>query len=141
MLPETIVLADMEAGLEHLSWAGGTLRHADLLLVVANPQVKSLLTASRTIALGRLLGIPEIGLVGNRAGDDDRHHLEAFAGDHGASLLGVIPEDEAIIRADRAGHCLLDIQPSASAVEAIEALAAVISRADARSRPRCTPFE
>ncbi len=139
MLPETIVIADMEAGLEHLSWAGGTLRHADLLLVVANPQVKSLLTASRTIALGRQLGIPEIGLVGNRAGDDDRHHLEAFAGDHGVNLLGVIPEDEAIIRADRAGRCLLDIEPSASAVEAIEALATVIPRADARSGPRSTP--
>ncbi len=139
MLPETIVVADMEAGLEHLSWAGGTLRHADLLLVVANPQVKSLVTASRTIALGRQLGIPAIGLVGNRAGDDDRHHLEAFAGDHGVNLLGVIPEDEAIIRADRAGRCLLDIQPSASAVEAIEALAAVISRVDVRSGFQSTP--
>ncbi len=139
MLPETIVVADMEAGLEHLSWAGGTLRHSDLLLVVANPQVKSLVTASRTIALGRQLGIPVIGLVGNRAGDDDRHHLEAFAGDHSVDLLGVIPEDEAIIRADRAGRCLLDIDPSASAVEAIEALAAVISRVDVRSGPRSTP--
>ena len=48
----------MEAGLEHLSWAGGTLRHVDLLLIVAQPQVKSLLTAARTVRLARQLGIP-----------------------------------------------------------------------------------
>jgi CO dehydrogenase nickel-insertion accessory protein CooC1 len=47
------VVADMEAGLEHLPWAGGTLRHVDLLAIVALPQVKSLMTAARTIRLAR----------------------------------------------------------------------------------------
>lgn len=124
-----VVIADMEAGLEHLSWAGGTLRHADLLLVVAEPQVKSLLTASRTIALGRELGIPRMGLVANRGGDGDKHQLEAFAQQHEVELLAVIPNDEAIIRADRDGRCVLDTAPSAPAVAAIKALAAVIARA------------
>ncbi len=38
----------MEAGLEHLSWAGGTLRHVDMLLIVVQPTMKVLLTAART---------------------------------------------------------------------------------------------
>ena len=32
-LPGTVVVADMEAGLEHLSRSGGTLAYADVLLV------------------------------------------------------------------------------------------------------------
>lgn len=127
------MVADMEAGLEHLSWAGGTLRHADLLLVVAQPQVKSLLTASRTIALAKELGIPRIGLVGNRATDDDKAELNAFARQHKVELLAAIPNDEAIIRADRDGNCVLDTAPSASAVAAIEALAAVVLGASSAS--------
>lgn len=128
-LPEAFVVADMEAGLEHLSWAGGTLRHVDLLLVVAEPQIKSLLTASRIIALATELGIPRVSLVGNRGREGDRHRLEAFARRHGVELLAVIPEDEAIIRADRVSRCVLDTEPSAVAVRAIESLASVISGA------------
>lgn len=122
-----VVVADREAGLEHLSWAGGTLRHADLLLVVAVPEVKSLLTASRTIALARQLGIPRVCLVGNRARDGDEPVLQAFARKHEAELLAVVPVDEAIIQADRDGACVLDTAPSAPAVGAIQALAAVVS--------------
>lgn len=133
-----VVVADMEAGLEHLSWAGGTLRHADLLLVVAEPQVKSLLTASRTIALATQLGIPRVGLVSNRGRDDDRQGLEAFAREHKVELLAVIPEDEAIIRADRVGRCVLDSEPSAVAVRAIESLAAVIAGAFVPTELRST---
>ncbi len=117
----------MEAGLEHLSWAGGTLRHADLLLVVTEPQLKSLLTASRTIALATQLGIPRVALVGNRSRDDDGQTLEAFAQQQGVELLAIVPEDEAIIRADRDGRCVLDSEPSAVAVRAIESLASVIA--------------
>jgi CO dehydrogenase maturation factor len=122
-----VVVADMEAGLEHLSWAGGTLRHADLLLVVAAPEVKSLLTAARTIALARQLGIPRIGLVGNRGRDGDEELFRTFARQHEVELLAVVPVDEAIIQADRNGACVLDTAPSAPAVGAIQALAAVVS--------------
>ncbi|MDQ3305168.1 MAG: hypothetical protein M3535_04175 [Actinomycetota bacterium] len=119
-----MVVADMEAGLEHLSWAGGTLRHVDLLLIVAQPQVKSLLTAKRTFRLARQLGIPRLGLVGSRSerpGDDER--LAAFAAEHDVDLLSVIPRDDAVIEADRAGACVLDLHPKAPAVLAITGLA------------------
>ena len=65
--PGTVVVADMEAGLEHLSWAGGTLRYVDMLLVVVQPTAKVMMTADRTHTLAMELGIPRIAFVGNRA--------------------------------------------------------------------------
>ncbi len=118
------MVADMEAGLEHLSWAGGTLRHVDLLAIVALPQVKSLMTAARTIRLARQLGIPCLGLVGSRPerpGDEER--LGAFAAEHRVDLLAVVPRDEAVVEADRLGACVLDTAPDAPAVAAVTGLA------------------
>jgi CO dehydrogenase maturation factor len=123
-LPDAVVVGDMEAGIEHLSWAGGTLRHVDLLLIVAQPQVKSLMTAARTVRLARQLGIPRPGLVGSRSerpGDDE--YLAAFAAEHELELLAVVPRDEAVVAADRLGACVLDTHPGAPAVAAIAGLA------------------
>lgn len=123
-LPAAVVIADMEAGLEHLSWAGGTLRHVDLLLVVAEPQPKSLLTAARTFALATRLGIPHLGLVGNRVErPDDGERLARFSEEREVPLVAVVPYDLAVVRADRRGACVLDTEPEAQVVRAIEALA------------------
>ncbi len=114
----------MEAGLEHLSWAGGTLRHVDLLLIVAQPQAKSLMTAARTIRLARQLGIPRLGLVGSRSErPGDEEVLSAFAVAHDLDLLAVIPRDDAVVAADRRGACVLDMSPEAPSVAAISRLA------------------
>lgn len=113
----------MQAGLEHLSWAGGTLRHVDLLLVVAESHIKSLTTAARTIGLAADLGIRHIGLVGNSARDGDRSRLEEFAAGRGVELVAVLPEDPAVRAADRAGACPLDHAPDSPAVAALDELA------------------
>lgn len=114
----------MEAGLEHLSWAGGTLRHADLLLVIAEPQAKSLITAQRTLALAAQLGIPDVRLVGNRIRDDrDEQRVRAFAAEKGATIAALLPYDETVVDADRAGRCILDTDPAAPSVQAIQRLA------------------
>lgn len=118
----------MEAGLEHLSWAGGTLRHADLLLVVAEPQAKSLITAQRTLALAAQLGIPDVRLVGNRIRDDrDEQRVRAFAAEKGATIAALLPYDETVVDADRAGRCILDTDPAAPSVQAIQRLAASLA--------------
>lgn len=117
-----VVVADMEAGLEHLAWAGGTLRHADLLLVVLQPTAKALLTADRTHRLAVDLGIPDIAFVGNRASEGDRERLETFAAERGRRLLGIVPDDDAVRRADRVGVCVLDASPESPTVRAIERL-------------------
>jgi CO dehydrogenase nickel-insertion accessory protein CooC1 len=123
-LPGTVVVADMEAGLEHLSWAGGTLRYVDLLLVVVQPTSKVMMTADRTHKLALELGIPRVAFVGNRAmGPEDVERMEAFAAERGCELLVAIPEDPAVPAADRAASCVLDTAPDSDAVRAIGRLA------------------
>ena len=123
-LPGTFVVADMEAGLEHLSWAGGTLRYVDLLLVVVQPTNKVMMTADRTHKLALELGIQRIAFLGNRAtGPADVERMEAFAAERGSELLIAIPEDSAVPAADRASRCVLDTAPDSEAVQAISRLA------------------
>ncbi|MEJ7764795.1 MAG: hypothetical protein WKF86_04820 [Acidimicrobiales bacterium] len=94
---------------------------------MAEPQAKSLLTASRTIDLARQLGIRRIELVGNRAQDGDTETLHDFARRHQVNLAAVVPEDQAVIQADRDGVCILDRDPQAQAVQAIETLASTVT--------------
>ena len=123
-LPGTFVIADMEAGLEHLSWAGGTLRYVDLLLVVVQPTAKVMMTADRTHKLALELGIPRIAFIGNRATSPaDVERMEAFAAERGCELLIAVPEDGAVPAADRASQCVLDTAPDSEAVRAIGRLA------------------
>ncbi len=123
-LPGTFVVADMEAGLEHLSWAGGTLRYVDILLVVVQPTAKVMMTADRTHKLALELGIPRVAFIGNRAtGPADVERMEAFAAERGCELLVAIPEDPSVPAADRASRCVLDSAPDCEAVQAIGRLA------------------
>jgi CO dehydrogenase maturation factor len=123
-LPGTVVVADMEAGLEHLSWAGGTLRYVDLLLVVVQPTAKVMMTADRTHKLALELGIPRIAFIGNRAlNPADVERMEAFAAERDCELLIAIPEDPSVPAADRAASCVLDTAPDSEAVRAIGRLA------------------
>ncbi len=123
-LPGTFVVADMEAGLEHLSWAGGTLRYVDMLMVVVQPTAKVMMTADRTHKLALELGIERIGFIGNRAtGQADVERMEAFAAERGCELLVAVPEDPAVPDADRLAGCVLDTAPDSEAVRAIARLA------------------
>jgi len=135
-MPGTIVVADMEAGLEHLSWAGGTLRYVELLLIVLQPTGKVLLTADRAHRLARDLGIPDVCFVGSRAGEVDRARFEAFAAERGGELLGLIPDDEAVRQADRTASCVFDSAPASPSVAAIAQLAdALEARIAAKGLP------
>ncbi|MGH9150402.1 MAG: AAA family ATPase [Acidimicrobiales bacterium] len=99
-----VTLVDMEAGIEHLSRSGGTLAHADVLLVIMEPSRKSILTAARTVALADELGIPRTYGVGNKARlPEDLEFFETVCGEFGVPLAGVIPYEPAVIEADRAG--------------------------------------
>lgn len=113
----------MEAGLEHLSWAGGTLRYVDVLLVVVQPTAKTMMTADRTYHLAVQLGIPTIAFVASRASGAAVDRLAAFAAERGCELYGAVPDDDAVRAADRAALCLLDTAPESPAVDAIARLA------------------
>jgi CO dehydrogenase maturation factor len=99
-----VTLVDMEAGLEHLSRSGGTLAHADVLLVVCEPTRKSVLTAARTATLAAELGIPHVLAVGNKARtpEDVEFFASALAAE-GIEIAGVLSFDAQVAADDRAG--------------------------------------
>lgn len=102
---DTII--DMEAGIEHLSRSGGTLAHADVLVLVMEPSRKAVITAERTIALARELGIDAWIGVGNKAEDgEQRSTLESLCAEHAVPLDVVLPTSTAVTRADRTGDPL-----------------------------------
>lgn len=101
---DTIV--DMEAGIEHLSRSGGTLAHADVLVLVMEPSRKAVITCRRTIALARELGIRRWIGVGNKCADGDRQAFEALCGEYEVPLDVVIPADAALRAADQMGRPL-----------------------------------
>lgn len=126
----------MGAGLEHLSWAGGTVRHVDLLLVVVEPNRKTMMTAARTDRLARQLAVARVAIVANRIGDaEDEERARAFAADLDREVLTIVPEDDAVIAGDQAGRCILDMAPDSPAVRAIEGLAGTIENHLSGSRP------
>ena len=119
-----VTLVDMEAGLEHLSRAGGTLAAADILLVVMTPSRVSVLTAARTLVLAEELGIPRVYGLGNRArGAEDIDLLTNAAAEYGLTLAGIVPFDPDVAEAERAGTGL---QPG-QAVAARSAVASLVN--------------
>ncbi|MGH9151589.1 MAG: AAA family ATPase [Acidimicrobiales bacterium] len=120
-----VTLVDMEAGLEHLSRSGGTLAHADVVLVVMEPSRKSALTAARTRALAEELGIPRVAGVGNKAHlPDDGAFFEQLSAEYGVPLAAVVPFDAAVVAADREGRMLE--RPSEGVRRAVEEIIAFV---------------
>ena len=119
---EDVCILDTEASPEHLS--RGTARYADGLLAVVEPYFKSMETGRRMAALANDLGLERVALVANKIRDErDLAAVEEFAQQHGLAIAGVIPFDEQLGVAERAGVAPLDFDDSSPAVEAIGKLA------------------
>jgi CO dehydrogenase maturation factor len=119
-----VTVVDMEAGLEHLSRSGGTLRYVDQLLVVTEPYARAIETARRTIHLARELGIGRVSLLANKVREpSELALLDPLRAETHVEVLGVIPYDEAARLADREGRPPLDVAPDSALVRSIEELA------------------
>ena len=119
-----ITVVDMEAGLEHLSRSGGTLRYVDQLLVVTEPYAKATETARRTVHLALDLGISNVGIVANKVREQSELELlERIRAETGVELISVIPYDDAARLADREGVPPIEVAPDSAVVRAIEQLA------------------
>lgn len=114
---------DMEAGIEHLSRSGGTLAHADVLVLVMEPSRKAVITARRTIDLAAELGIGAWVGLGNKVdGDAQLDALGELCRQHEVPLDAVVPASPDLAAADRLG--LLVERTAAPAVwQAVEGLA------------------
>lgn len=118
------VVMDNEAGLEHLSRR--TTRDVDLLLLVSDPSVRGVATVARLSGLADELKIA-VGaryLVVDRATEPlDPALYDAVEGT-GIPLLGVIPPDEGVTRADLTGAGLFDLPGDSPALAAVRAMLA-----------------
>lgn len=124
---DLFVLIDAEASPEHLSRA--TVEAAHMQLVVAEPYFKSLETARRYSQLGKELGIPNVVIVANKVRNEADHDaIKAFCEERDMELFGVIPFDETLGRAERAGAAPLDFDPTAPVVAAVEDIAARVKK-------------
>ncbi len=123
---DEVCILDTEASPEHLS--RGTARYADSMLAVVEPYYKSLETGRRMALLGKDLGLERVALVANKVRDE--HELAAvheFAEQHGLEVAGVVPYDERLPEAERAGVAPLDFAPDSPAVRAIGEVAMALA--------------
>jgi CO dehydrogenase maturation factor len=116
---DPIVIADFEAGVGTLTRLGAAA--VDALVVVVEPTPKSIEVAQRAIAIAAERGIGPVTVVANKVGgDDDVGRLRAALGERAFS---VVPEDPAILDADRDGHAPLDLSPHSPGVRAVASVA------------------
>lgn len=116
---DDVALVDMEAGVEHFSRAGGTLAHADGLLIMIEPFHKSLVTGRTVAGLAAELGIPHRYVVANKVRrQEDMRHVDEFCELTGLELLGTVPWDTGLQEAERRGVAPIDHCPDSPGVMA-----------------------
>ncbi len=114
-----ILILDMAAGLEHLG--RGTARGVDCMVCVVEPTLKSIETAARIRGLAGQIGVRRFAVVGNKIrGEYEAEFIRGRISGMGLKLLGLIPYDESVLRAEFKGVSLLDYNPKSTAVKAIE---------------------
>lgn len=91
---ESVLLMDMEAGLEHLG--RGTSRHMDALLIVVEPTLASARTAQRIAALARDLGLHALFVAANKV--REQADLGFIRSNTGLAVIGVVPYIESLGR-------------------------------------------
>jgi CO dehydrogenase maturation factor len=120
--PGAVAVIDLEASPEHLS--RGTVRNADVLLLVTEPYYRSLEATRRQAALASELPILRVAVVANKVRSaDDADAVREFCARHGLEMVAEIPWGEEALVADRAGMPLIDIAPDGEVVAAVAGLA------------------
>lgn len=105
---EDILILDMEPGVEHLS--RGTAAMVDILVIVVEPGARSIETAQRIKVLADGLGIKRLFVVGNKIKEiEDEKFIVSTLKD--IALLGFIPEDESILKAERLNRSVYQESP------------------------------
>ncbi len=115
-------VTDMEAGLEHLK--RGTARNVDTMLVVAEAYYRSLEAAARTYQLAKELEVPHVYVVANKVkNDSDRAAIEEFCSSHDMPIIGVVPDEENFMEAERQCKAPIDYEPGCAGLTAIRSIA------------------
>ena len=109
------MIADLEAGIGTLTRLGD--QRVDAVLVVVEPTPKSIEVGQRAVVLAKEKQLGRIVVVASRIrGDAD---LATMAEHFPDAEIVPIPDDPAIVEADRKGVAPLDLAPDAPAVQAL----------------------
>ncbi len=111
----SVVILDMEAGIEHLG--RGTTKGIDIMLIVVEPGARSVETAGRIVELARQIYIRNFGAIINKAGGN-LQEIEDKLNGYGIPVVGTIPYDTTLIRADM--ESVAPIDKGGMAVEAMK---------------------
>ncbi len=116
------VVIDNEAGMEHLSRR--TTRNVDLLLIVSDPTIIGLRSATRIKRLADSLdvNIQRWGLVINRGLGDLDDLQQAEIQDSGLQLWGCVPHDELVLSYALAGKSIIDLPDDSLSLVAIRSM-------------------
>jgi CO dehydrogenase maturation factor len=115
---DEIVILDMEAGIEHLGRR--TAEAVDLMIIVVEPGLKSLETASRIKKLANDIGVKDVLAVINKvSGADEEIFVSRKLDDMGLKVIGSIPRDDNVIKADMEGVPLSNF-PESPALKSME---------------------
>lgn len=99
---EAVVL-DMEAGVEHIG--RGTAKHVDVMLIVADANMKALETAKHIHELAAKAGMKQIFLVGNKIGNEtQKEAMRNFAKENSLNILDFVPFDQKVVEAEMKGE-------------------------------------
>lgn len=118
---DEMVILDMEAGIEHLGRR--TAEAVDVMIIVAEPGLKSLETASRIKKLATDIGIKNVMAVINKVSSDaEEKFVEEKLKEMGVDVLGSIPRDDLVVQADMEGKPLVDY-PDSPALQSVQEIA------------------
>jgi CO dehydrogenase maturation factor len=109
---------DNEAGMEHISRL--TTNNIDLLLIVSDASRRGVLSAGRIqeLADDLPLNIDRKAFVVNMAREDQSEALGNLAREYHLDLVGLVPEDEGVTRADLEGRPTVGLDPESRSIRA-----------------------
>ncbi|MGI8537688.1 MAG: hypothetical protein ACR2K2_14675 [Mycobacteriales bacterium] len=124
--PDRVVIADFEAGLGTVMRLEGN--PVDVVVVVVEPTAKSLEVGRRAAEAVREGGLGRVVVAANRVRDavDETRIRESFPGLEPV----LVPDDPAIVAAERKGISPLDAAPEAPGVRALVELAESLLKSD-----------
>lgn len=116
---DEVIVADLEAGIGTLTRLAKS--NVDTVLIVVEPTPKSLEVGSRAAALAVERSVGRVMVVANRIRNDG--DLATVTAVFPGMAVTAVPDDPAVVQADRLGLAPLDTHPDAPAVRAVVALA------------------
>ncbi len=112
------LIMDMEAGLEHLGRASS--KNMDVMIIVVEPGMRSVETASKIKKLATDIGIPRVVAVLNKAfSEEDERVIKERLDELGIELISTIPFNQKMMEADLAGRSPMDVDGIEDVVEAV----------------------